>query len=378
MDQSKSKEKKEQRFSKEQYKFLKGCTKKGEEGIKEWNKWRENNPEKDILLEGAKLKGAYLKGAFLATDVTPGIHKEVHLEKAFLAGAHLEEANLSFAHMEGAIFHSAHLERATLYNAYLRGSHLNRAHLQETNLRFAHLEDANLWFAHLEGADLTGRAHLQGANFLGATVDQSTLIWKCEINRYCNRDRYTDFTAVSLESASIDPGTKQILEYNIRRKNWEDWYWGDTTHKVFKRLETKMATCLRAYRVVGRLLLTSPVRLFWSISDYGLRTWRIIAWFFGLAVAFALAYRLWPSFVMVNGRIGDIRGLVHALYFSVVTMTTLGFGDIAANPDSWQGQVLLMVQVIFGYVLLGALVTRFAVLFTAGGPAGKFAKDNPV
>ena len=56
-------------------------------------------------------------------------------------------------------------------------------------------------------------------------------------------------------------------------------------------------------------------------------------------------------------------------------MTTLGFGDIAANPDSWQGQVLLMVQVIFGYVLLGALVTRFAVLFTSGGPAGNFAEE---
>jgi len=35
-----------------------------------------------------------------------------------------------------------------------------------------------------------------------------------------------------------------------------------------------------------------------------------------------------------------------------------------------------MIQVILGYVLLGALVTRFAVLFTAGGPAGKFAKEN--
>ena len=76
---------------------------------------------------------------------------------------------------------------------------------------------------------------------------------------------------------------------------------------------------------------------------------------------------------MVNCEVGDIWGLWHALYFSVVTMTTLGFGDIAANPDSWLGQTLLMFQVILGYVLMGALVTRFAVLFTAGGPAGKFA-----
>ena len=27
---------------------------------------------------------------------------------------------------------------------------------------------------------------------------------------------------------------------------------------------------------------------------------------------------------------------------------------------------------MFPYVMLGALVTRFAVLFTAGGPAGRF------
>jgi hypothetical protein len=31
---------------------------------------------------------------------------------------------------------------------------------------------------------------------------------------------------------------------------------------------------------------------------------------------------------------------------------------------------------ILGFVLLGALVTRFAVLFTAGGPAGRFADDK--
>jgi hypothetical protein len=79
---------------------------------------------------------------------------------------------------------------------------------------------------------------------------------------------------------------------------------------------------------------------------------------------------------MVNGEVGGIRGLWHALYFSVVTMTTLGFGDIAANSDSWGGQALLMFQVILGYVLLGALVTRFAVLFTAGGPAGRFPRES--
>jgi len=39
-------------------------------------------------------------------------------------------------------------------------------------------------------------------------------------------------------------------------------------------------------------------------------------------------------------------------------------------------RILFPYQVILGYVLLGALVTRFAVLFTAGGPTGKFADEK--
>jgi len=34
------------------------------------------------------------------------------------------------------------------------------------------------------------------------------------------------------------------------------------------------------------------------------------------------------------------------------------------------------IQKILGFVLLGALVTRFAVLFTAGGPTGRFADEK--
>ena len=108
------------------------------------------------------------------------------------------------------------------------------------------------------------------------------------------------------------------------------------------------------------------------MSDYGKSSGRIIATFFVSAIIFAIVYWKWANCVLVNGMVGDIRGFLHALYFSVVTMTTLGFGDIAANPDSWQGQTLLMGQVILGYVLLGALVTRLAILFTAKGPAGRF------
>ena len=43
-----------------------------------------------------------------------------------------------------------------------------------------------------------------------------------------------------------------------------------------------------------------------------------------------------------------------------------------ANCRSFLGHLLLTIQVILGYVLLGALVTRLAVLFTSDGPAGSY------
>jgi hypothetical protein len=66
--------------------------------------------------------------------------------------------------------------------------------------------------------------------------------------------------------------------------------------------------------------------------------------------------------------------LLRCIYFSVVTMTT-GFGDMYAVRTSVIGHCLLLLQVILGYVVLAALVTRFGVLFTGGGPSADHFKD---
>lgn len=45
-------------------------------------------------------------------------------------------------------------------------------------------------------------------------------------------------------------------------------------------------------------------------------------------------------------------------YFSVVTITTLGFGDIA--PSSLATQILVVLEVVIGYVMLGGLISIFS------------------
>ncbi len=318
----------------EQYDMLKRCSEKKD--ITEWNKWRMANHEEKIWLQGANLSGAHLEGVKFW---------QAHLEGAHLMSAHLEGAKFWVAHLEGTILKYARLEGAILSSAHLKNAELLQAHLEGAGLWYACLAGANFGQAHLEGANLVG-THLEGAEFEAAIVDGSTLIWGSQI------DRKTDFTIVGLDAARIEPGLKQLLQYNIRLKGWKEWY---KDHR----------------------LLTPLVWLFWQMSDYGRSTGRVIGTFFVLAFAFAGIYFAVPGLVENLHVTGHWWGdLVRAVYFSIVTMTTLGFGDMYAHPQSIAGHLLLMFQVLLGYVLLGALITRFAVLFTAGGPAGKFAKKK--
>ena len=108
----------------------------------------------------------------------------------------------------------------------------------------------------------------------------------------------------------------------------------------------------------------------WS-SDYGrsLGLWAL--WSFFLAVLFALAYmpfpewlpawiQSWaPRFHQTTGFYsGRTLTFSDCFYFSVVTFTTLGFGDVVA--DNASARFLVALEVIFGYVMLGGLISIFS------------------
>ena len=47
-----------------------------------------------------------------------------------------------------------------------------------------------------------------------------------------------------------------------------------------------------------------------------------------------------------------------SFYFSIVTFTTLGFGDVVA--DNTLARILVTLEVILGYIMLGGLISIFA------------------
>lgn len=369
-------EKRKHWFSQIQYDLFIRCSEK--QDMTKWNKWRKEHPDEEILLRSADLGNAYLLGAHLEKADLAG----ANLEGAYLVGARLENADLVGANLEKADLREAHLEGANLVEAHLESASFILAHLENASLREAHLEGADLAGANLEGADLTG-ANLESANLLitnlnGTNLDhvnlmgaklESVYVNSSTILRRCTIDRYTYFGGVTnLDSIMADSDTKEILRYNSRRLNWEKWY---TDHPF------------------GRW----PIRFFWWISDYGLSTSRILAAFIILAFLFVViyyAYGAWDYYYLsVKEQPGIVKNLfandegqvpnwlvpLRAFYFSIVTMTTLGFGDMCAHAQRLEGHLFLMAQVLLGYIILGLLVTRFSVMIRSGGPqATKFAR----
>ena len=97
-----------------------------------------------------------------------------------------------------------------------------------------------------------------------------------------------------------------------------------------------------------------------------------------MALLFALVYILtpdwmpdwWCNFWQEHGAAfeqttaaysGKTPGFWSCFYFSIVSFTTLGFGDIAAA--NWFGRFLVTLEVILGYVMLGGLISIFANKF---------------
>ena len=108
----------------------------------------------------------------------------------------------------------------------------------------------------------------------------------------------------------------------------------------------------------------------WS-SDYGrsLGLWAL--WSFFLAILFAFAYMPFPAWLPAwvqswAPRFHQTTGFYSGrtltfsdcFYFSVVTFTTLGFGDVVA--DNASARFLVALEVIFGYVMLGGLISIFS------------------
>ncbi len=257
---------------------------------------------------------------------------EANLEKAELAGADLRGASLEKANARAAGFGAADLRGARLFDADLDEASFTRADLRGADLSGSRLRGARLVAARLEDATLLeadlARADLSDASVAGARFDRSNLA-DARLARLRGFERAS---FLGIDTRPIDFTGAYLLRREILDQNY-----------------------LHEFRSGGRGR-AFVWWVWWLTSDCGRSATRWLLFVTLVWAAFGLAYE------EVGLDLGPHPTPLSPFYFSLVTLTTLGFGDVL--PKSVAAQTLVMIEVALGYVGLGGLLAILSAKMT--------------
>ncbi len=145
------------------------------QGVKEWNQWRQRNPDIEPDLDGARLCNEDLRG--------------INLKQASLAKANLQGVNFG-ERVPQSPSTAATLRRASLRDADLRRAKLINTDFTGADFTGADLEEAKFDRAILIGANLEHAQHLHWEQIVNASLDGTTKLpaelaakWKEERKR---------------------------------------------------------------------------------------------------------------------------------------------------------------------------------------------------
>jgi voltage-gated potassium channel len=74
---------------------------------------------------------------------------------------------------------------------------------------------------------------------------------------------------------------------------------------------------------------------------------KILVFLFGV---FAVTIVMGTAMYLIEGRTNGFDSIPHSIYWAIVTLTTVGYGDI--SPHTWAGQLLASVIMILGYGII--------------------------
>jgi uncharacterized protein YjbI with pentapeptide repeats len=361
--------------------------------------WHADAADKPVDDLAGVIGDGDLHGARVSdTDLTSlSLPDDTGLVAANLSGTTLRDADLP-----GANLRNADLSGAYLYDADLSGANLLGADLPGANLRNADLSGADLLGANLSGADLLG-ADLSGANLYDADFSEADL-------RHATLD-HVGIYATSLQNVQVNEGTSARPP-----SRWERQADADTESGVFSRRGIRrlrlfnrwpndpedLVRAEQQYRRIERLYRENDLKpnpaltvqekharrkraftegnLFqWLrrafsrwVLGYGLLIRPIIGVMLVVIVGCALAY---PIFGFEDGTLAasttetatvmyetvppevsleTARTFGRSLYFSTITFSTLGYGDLF--PTGW-ARALATVESFIGALSMAYLVS---------------------
>ncbi len=299
---------------------------------------------------GLDLHGANLSGEDLSNMELSG----ANLTNTNLIGADLSHARLFKAKMNGTLLNEAKLVNAELTAADLSKANLENADLSQAGLGMAIMEEARLFSAKLDQASMT-KSNLTKADLRCASV-RNVRLHEAVLHGadFSEADlRSSDISHTSVNNASFrNASMRNVRLRQVAGYNTANWLGVD-----IRDINFAGAYLMRRFIVdqnyIAEFRTASKSNkvlyyIWWITSDCGRSMGRWCVLILVQVLVFAWLYYL------VGVDPGDYPTWLTPFYFSIVTLTTLGYGDVL--PNSVPAQIVAMVEVVAGYIMLGGLL----------------------
>ncbi len=235
------------------------------------------------------------------------------------------------------------LVHSDLYRADLRGAHLFNLDLSNSSLMKANLKGANMH-----------SVDLRNANLLGTIFDKASLdgvIWGERVLQEKQAAKETD----AEKKRYLYHEAEEV--YRNLRITHDDQGHGRRAGRFFRR-----EMIMRRYQMPLLSVRRLSSKLIDMFSGYGEQPFRVVVFSITAILLFAVLYAMLGvrfegeiiSMSMREGFVFNLQRFLECLYFSVVTFTTLGYGDVTpvgitrvvAATEAFTGAFTLAIFVV--------------------------------
>lgn len=308
----------------------------------------------------------FFKAKFLNTN----------LNRSIFSKSEFREADLShITYSDGAVFDNSHFFKAKFFNANLEGITCNDSDMGECDFTDAILKNSTFLGTNFDESSFY-RTNLQKTNLKNASL--ANIKWHGPLK--CHRRQIIN----SFDQEFSIKRWKKLLKFITKHKSLDRFFkW-----KILPEFKYQDTPIIGKTRISGADFANSEhferyikdeqfgqelienckddwkmfllIKL-WAITcDCGRSIFRWLIWSLFFALSFGIFYNLIGPCSFDLEKTSNNWSWYAPYYYSIVTFTTLGFGDITPKITLWGLQMIVTLEVILGYIMLGGLISIFA------------------
>ena len=327
--------------------------------LKDWNLSGLNLSSNE---NRANFSGAYVEGAyFIDAQVEGADFSGAQVEGADFYRAQAEGANFSSAQVEGANFSGAQVEGADFYRAQAEGANFSSAQVEGADFESADLTNVNLSYSFLEKTRFDEDTQLTGVRFLNADLKHSYL-----------RRAYSHIDEIVIEEA--EGKFENAIEVYLSLKNYfrDEGMYEVSGRYYYREMLMKRKTAWKMINsfkwdkekkfkslkeCCGNVIGWFVSKMMDLLTGYGEKPVRVVGWWIGLISMFGAIYHLFKGIMNHPYAFAYKPSLLESMYFSVVSFTTLGFGDFRPKPGIFQ--VVASAEAFLGALFIALFIFVF-------------------